>query len=544
VLGHPGLEYASAYTHSADGKYVYAVEQELNTLAVFEQLDESLSWDVDGAAAGRKLAPVDRLAEGQDRVRFNLNTSLSSEAVCGLTEVWIGQQPHVVAASGCQALSDYAGIVSNRSCISEACDSACCHDLHQGLIGHWEMSADFLYGRHRVNTLTSGDEDQRMEFSNNMYWQYKRDRITSSRGTICREERDTQVGPATIRDLSSSEALGAAIFRGAGLKCKTDSVTDGSFLKDWDQPAADALSAANFIMNNGELEAMQFDGKLNLGLLVAEDVNENPVNKSIPSAAFSVDVWFTVDADDADANSDSRDRGLIAAFLPGILDEDDVLQDDCMAGWRLSYRARATDGASLDTVLTFELVANNESVTHAATTTNATVNQTNMTEPESIAVLRTTSPSMPLVAGHWYHVLAVSDMHELKIYLNGTLLNANERVTCATCKEPVYRRNYHPHCRGEKTPLTIGTFCASPDCSMDSNQWSHHSGALFNARVWSREMTGRDAEHLYAMHAARLTPVYAANYWVVGREQDLWPVGTGATAGKGSSPGNGTTQVC
>jgi hypothetical protein len=575
VLGQPGLEYAHTYAHSADGKYVYAVERELNTLAVFEQLGESLSWDTDGAAGGNRLGPVDRLAEGQDRVRFTHNPSfsMSSEAVCGLTEVWIGEHQHIVAASGCQLLRDYVGVVSNRSCLTAACNSTCCHDLHQGLVGHWEMSVDFLYGKHRVNALSPGDSSQRMDFSNDMYWQYMRNPITvsgppgsSGIQPVCAETQNTQVGPATIRDLSAMETLGAAIFRGAGLFCKSDDAAKRRYLKDWDVETDKALSAANFIMSNGELEAMQFDGKLNLGLLVAEDVNDDPVNRSIPSAAFSVDVWFMLDEDAA-----SGERGLIAAFLPGFLEA----EDECMGGWRLSYKAQASSVASLETVFTFELVANNNisatSVNHTNTTNQTNATDTNTTEPEpepepepeSIAVLRTTSPSLSLTAGGWYHVLAVSDMHELKIYLNGKLLNASKRVTCATCQGPVYRRDYHPQCRGEKTPLTIGTFCASPEvrvidrdllqgdasraaCAMDSDHWSHHSGAIFSARVWDREINAAEAAKLYDMHAARLTPVDTANYWVVGREQDLWRIKDPVSGApvvpsvKGSSPSNGT----
>ena len=91
----------------------------------------------------------------------------------------------------------------------------------------------------------------------------------------------------------ASAIQGAAIFRGAGLFCKKD--TKAQELQDWDKPpytgqgfdplapitpdgpptgSGESLTAATFIMNNGELEAMQFDGKLNLGLLVAENVNE------------------------------------------------------------------------------------------------------------------------------------------------------------------------------------------------------------------------------------------------------------------------------
>ena len=114
------------------------------------------------------------------------------------------------------------------------------------------------------------------------YWQYERRQVQSdSFGLVCNEgtSTGTEIGPAVLADLSDS--MGAAIFRGAGLYCKTLS------LADWDKPKDKVLSAANFIMNNGQLEAMQFDGRLNLGLLVAEDANGIYNNISLPASQVS-----------------------------------------------------------------------------------------------------------------------------------------------------------------------------------------------------------------------------------------------------------------
>ena len=521
VLGQAGLEYAHAYAHSADGKFVYAVERELNSLALFEKTDEILSRDTSGIVGGRVLKIVDRLAEGQDRVRFvpSAGLSLSSEAVCGLTEVWIEGKQHVVAASGCQLLQDYAGNASNRSCISPACNSTCCNAVEHGLIGHWEMSVDHMYGRHRINALSPGSAAQTMDFSNDMYWQYKRNKISmNSLGVACTEEKATELGPSTVRDLR--DTLGAAIFRGAGLFCKNSA----NKLDDWDKPPAAALSAANFIMNNGALEAMQFDGRLNLGLLVAEDSNAYPVNSSMPADAFSVDIWFMLDTD---AGSPSVNRGLIAAFVPGsVILSSQQVESECTAGWRLSYKAQLKGSTNvLSTVLTFELVAHNKT----------DESNPNITYAEPVAKLKTNSPALSLRAGEWHHVLAVSDMHQLSIYLDGKLVEGASDVTCPTCQGPVYQRE-SASCAMIKTPVTIGTFCQTGDCAMDSPAWSPHIGGIFSARVWNRAVTAGEATRLHAMHATRLTPFDPLYYWVGGKEQPL-------LTGLASSPSISTAPV-
>jgi hypothetical protein len=157
-----------------------------------------------------------------------------------------------------------------------------------------------MYGRHEVNPLIRDRDVQSLQYKQDIplsapgFWTYHRAKITRNTGATagrCSEVHDTAIGPSTIRDLTGK--LGAAIFRGAGLFCKKD--TTAQELKDWDKPpytgqgfdplapitpggpptgSGESMTAATFIMNNGELEAMQFDGKLNLGLLVAENVNE------------------------------------------------------------------------------------------------------------------------------------------------------------------------------------------------------------------------------------------------------------------------------
>jgi hypothetical protein len=298
-------EHAHEYTGSKDGKYIYAVERELNSLAIFKISDEKLSRDTDGAAEGaRRLDIVDRLAEGQDRLRWSAPpvspVLLKSNAVCGLTSLTIRGEKRVVAASGCQLLTNYTGDTSNRTCISDACNISCCDALQQGLVGHWELSQVHMYGRHEVNPLIRDRDVQSLQYKQDIplsapgFWTYHRAKITRNTGATagrCSEVHDTAIGPSTIRDLTGK--LGAAIFRGAGLFCKKD--TTAQELKDWDKPpytgqgfdplapitpggpptgSGESMTAATFIMNNGELEAMQFDGKLNLGLLVAENVNE------------------------------------------------------------------------------------------------------------------------------------------------------------------------------------------------------------------------------------------------------------------------------
>ena len=573
VLGLPGLEYAHGYSYSLDGKYAYVAERELNSVAIVEvtqaaDTDDSFSRQSHSASGDpslKTLTIVDRLAEGQDRVFFKrgsakvdsqepsnsnapmsvLPSEVNQEAVCGLSEILLtgdgaeqleaSRQRYIVTASGCQMLNEYPGERSNRTCLSAECDEACCDELHKDLLGHWEMSTAHMYGRHRINEpLDFSLQSQKMEFVEDRgYWQYERRQVQSdSFGLVCNEgtSTGTEIGPAVLADLSDS--MGAAIFRGAGLYCKTLS------LADWDKPKDKVLSAANFIMNNGQLEAMQFDGRLNLGLLVAEDANGiyNNISLPVPDGSFSVDVWFTLEAPlDASGNPlPPKDRGLIAAFLPespGI---------DCMAGWRLTYVAAAsTDDLGtemMDTSFTFEMVQLDVATLNVSTD-NAT-NGTNFTDdstlPEPVVKSRTITHSQSLTSGHWYHLVAVSDNHVVKLYLNGVLQMSNGSIPCPTCQGPVYSRNKTfedadgnlAHCGTLKVPVTIGTFCsqgrsAQEVCQMDSKQWSQHSGAIFAARIWNRTVSGEEAIALYRVHADRLTPVDSAQYWTVDATQNL-----------------------
>ena len=467
VLGLPGLEYAHSYAYSGDRKYVYVVERELNSLALVERTEgtSSKGAGAGGGAQNSSLTIVDRFAEGQDRVFFTLvkdgeqaNFAASIEAACDFEELLVSEvERYVVTASGCQLLDVYAGTTSNRTCISDTCDSACCDALERGIIGHWEMSVSHMYGRHRVNPLDSSLHGQRVEFGvhatsdglgrpvSPAYWSYKRNKMAKdSSGLLCSESQpSTSIGPATLADLS--DTMGAAIFRGAGLFCKS------GLLTDWDTP--NTMTGASFVMNNGALEAMQFDGRLNTGLLVAEDANAAPINRSMPETEFSFDLWFTLDT----TLPEGRERGLLAAFLPGPLDSEkpERLESPCKAGWRLSYTARSEDGdgTRLATVFTFEVVRHN--FTNNTDATNATDsdsfpfqdlsdqgNATNRTKVEiDPFVFVQAKAALSLVPGRWYHMLAVSTMSESKLYLNGTLLPDDNATKCPTCLGIAYRQN-------------------------------------------------------------------------------------------------------
>ena len=67
---------------------------------------------------------------------------------------------------------------------------------------------------------------------------------------------------------------------------------------DWDGAPGEALTAASFLVNDGRTEAVQFDGALNSGLLVAANIDSLvtgvAATSRLPLGGIAVEVWFEV----------------------------------------------------------------------------------------------------------------------------------------------------------------------------------------------------------------------------------------------------------
>jgi hypothetical protein len=158
-------------------------------------------------------------------------------------------------------------------------------------------------------------------------------------------------------------------------QCKT------GLSRHWDDSAG-TLSAANFIISDGVNEAMQFDGFLNTGLLVNENVVPYANAGLMPTSAISVEVWFSIHANPSPLTS-IVDAGLVSAFSRAT---------NCNAGWVLGYSMNSG-------LMTIQWRLN-----RIGFTTDSSASFTALSEP----LLYT-----------WIHVVGTYDGQTLRIFVNG-----------------------------------------------------------------------------------------------------------------------------
>jgi len=114
--------------------------------------------------------------------------------------------------------------------------------------------------------------------------EYRRARRSDA---TCSEMYDTWVAPSTVPDWSDS--LGDAVMIGPPCRASTG----------WDAPERDSLGLHSFSVNNGRVEALDFDGRLNTGLVVGVQggVEEMMVSRpwALPREGLTVEMWLTLD---------------------------------------------------------------------------------------------------------------------------------------------------------------------------------------------------------------------------------------------------------
>jgi hypothetical protein len=193
---------------------------------------------------------------------------------------------YAVSASGCDELfaqgadseSSSSGLQVEDVCASAGtavCDAA--QAVFSRAVGSWLLGTDSLYGAHAVHA-SAFRAPHKVDCTSGQGCTYTRTKNTMG----CQEIASTRLYPATIKDSSAFASMGAAVLRGP--KCKEAS--------DWDREteADDGLNVATFVMNNRMFEAMQFDGRLNTGLYVTDDVVASGLISKLPSNALSVEV--------------------------------------------------------------------------------------------------------------------------------------------------------------------------------------------------------------------------------------------------------------
>jgi hypothetical protein len=287
--------------------------------------------------------------------------------------------------------------------------------------------------------------------------------------------------------------MGSAVLKGAGKQCKKED------RYDWDQPESLSLNAKNFLVNNGEVEAVQFDGKLNPGLTVATSLEDfydaDPTESVLAHNGISVEAWFTIE----EIGSPPQESGLIGSILT-----DDGL---CNRGFQLTHKAGRTD-----TQYQFQLALQTVGASSAASSSFASIKH---------------NTGSKIQVGEWHHLVATygdidaSRRSYLHLYLDGELIQesskaCNRDADAIPCGRILYPVAAHksPGCDG-KAHLTIGTVYNPMGTR---TQYFPHVGMIKSARIFQRALSGEEVAHLYAIMAPTLRSfvVPEGEYWVKG----------------------------
>ena len=346
---------------AGSGVRLYAAEYETDSVTVLELADDG------------EFSLLDRRADNETRLRFvpfgdfphfSGSNKTVSATPCGWTRFEIDGDTYALAVSGCDLLADVQLSGSaDRSTCQESGSSVSCDAVEKVLesaVGNWDFRQRALRGEQRVSDFSEG-QDVQCTSEGCVYTRTKR-----GAAEYCNEAHSTRVFPATFEDVAG--VLGAAVM--VGPYCK------GSALQtDWDVASdQEGLSAALFLTTNGREEALQFDGVLNDGLVVSDDIGtgKDPMISRLPTQELSLEAWFSPGA------AEVPYAGLLAALQD---------QSGCRRGWFLGYDRRAAPSETSTIYFSLSLAAHNGEAL------------------ETLAF----SPPVATAQGAWSHVLVTYD---------------------------------------------------------------------------------------------------------------------------------------
>ena len=341
----------------------------------------------------------------------------------------------------------------------------------------------------------------------------------------CNERFPTLVQYASVRDLTNR--AGPLLLTGPQCKvmssCQEDSghcSTRGRYswaqvANDWDVER-DQLDLRTFIFGDSEMQAMQFDDNLNTGMFLSFDMKK--VVNLMPKRDFSVEIWFTIDADpqpdDVDNNGDGvideSDRDVdddpctevsprndeftnmpVRRALVGVeafLDVDNPDQFFCKRGWSLSYTHQISK-----TTLRFFVGVQNMKIGD---------------RPLEVQV----SPRIP--QGVWQHLVATYDGSKFNtIYLNGVQLPNGQGAACTddsfdgtgTCGDVQY-----PGIKAE-SDNSIALKCTLKPYNFSVGAWKNGEDELKHYKDFQNQFTNNDyfsmGKHRGAIHMVRIYDV-------------------------------------
>ena len=454
VMSSASLEYSVATARFPEDqpKHIYSVDMETDTLSAFEMRN-----------GPETIKIVDRRGDGERRLRFtgfapypSLNSLpkqvTAAAAVCHWNSFNVAGRYFASSASGCLDLQEYIENEAN-TCENELQMSVPCEIIIQTVntaIGHWDFDFDSTRGLMTVNGF-GGDNNITCSSESCAFSRPQRKDVE------CFESYPVLISRATIRD--KSNVFGAAVLTGPVCKMNLTS--------DWDRTQEESLSMSTFLMNNGLMEALQFDGVLNTGLLVADDLAV--VAHKLPRYMMSVEVWFAV------TSSHVPFGGLIS-----LLQESDT----CSRGWGIGYAHVRGKVSSLQFNIALAGRAHNS--------------------------LLKLSASVSFELGTWLHLVATYDGHHAKLYADSVLLASDQACANPPCGQILYPvRDEFKQC-STPTKFHIGTYSAA------SGQDHVHFGAIKTVRIFDRPLVHPEIKNLFRIYAQKLkaSPIINTEYWV------------------------------
>ena len=450
-----------------------------------EFLKSRLDWDV---ASTGNLHFMDRRKSGEKRVRFVDPIPLQgSQSTCDLQSFKVGENPFIVVSTGCELpdsnpqviLAEYKMSVRSSKRLSGILSSI--DDKSQRalvpLIADFYMTDSFssdnlmyfkrngcLNQNSRSSCLAVRKMHESILWNHTLaLWDFQSatavgnwSRPSSYKPISCREQTEEFViDPSSFMDLTG--LLGAATLRGPLCKENTE----------WDTVTPKAFNVHNFIINNGAHEALQFDGALNLGLIVTEDIAPLRDKGMLPISEITVECWVTIDSTEVGF------AGLITAAQS---------EGQYFRGWSLGYSVQ-NGGSLLLWAVSVETSSSDNTVTFECDQD-------------------TCSP------GQWVHLVATYDGKQSALYVNGELKSS--RSLCPNqCGQILYPQPADEGWGG-LTPLVLGAYN-----NVKKGTIQTHIGSMKRVRIYDLALNAIQIEAIFALNKdLLLSRIQLDTFWV------------------------------
>jgi hypothetical protein len=385
------LEAAVDFDISPDGKHKYVAEFNSNTIAVLDRSngDSSMKY-------------LDRLRDGQNRVRFYHSESFTTQNPCSGKILENDNETFMAVMQGCEVLFNnleylpsyvggdtyglhskseeygYLGPRVKRTGISARNNST---------KGYWKFESAFMRGLHNTTISYPCCGEGGMQPS-----------LFAGVPSSCPStEYMNYINPGLLIESTGN-------FPPARMDQDTC-----RFQTYHDTAPGQQPSLLTYLTNDGVTEALNFDPVLQQGLWVSRDTTELPEHL-LPTRQISVEVWFTIETPFDLLGSKLDTAGLVCASSGKF-------------GWDLSYSLQKGDSPESNPKVQIEWSMSLNQISDDGSKFSPTYPEQWSNTPSLIEDFKYSK---------WYHVVATFDG------LNGTIfVDGIKRASKQTCECPV-----------------------------------------------------------------------------------------------------------